>query len=179
MSDPQDDIRRWMKDELANAGRGSKGRLAKHLGVRPDAITRMLNTEPGKEQRRGGSSAEPPSSSPEECGWQGDVWQLTFFARARAGCRARGWQEGGGAAPKGAVLLELDERGAARQPLEQLRIGARSSAGGAELLDPVPLRSTSSGLGPLDQHPRCLVAPLTSAHNYPATTLQRPAPYVL
>lgn len=52
MSDPQDDIRRWMKDELANAGRGSKGRLAKHLGVRPDAITRMLNTEPGKEQRR-------------------------------------------------------------------------------------------------------------------------------
>ena len=88
-------------------------------------------------QRRRGSSAEPPSSSPEECGWQEDVWQLTFFARARAGCRARGWQEGGGAAPKGAVLLELDERGAA-QPLEQLRIGARSSAGGAELLDPVP-----------------------------------------
>ena len=104
--------------------------------------------------------------------------QLTCFARARAGCRARGWQEGGGAAPKGAVLLELDERGAA-QPLEQLRIGARSSAGGAELLDPVPLRSTRSGLGPLDQHPRCLVAPLTSAHNYPATTKQRPAPYVL
>ena len=48
-------------------------------------------------------------------------------------------------------------------------IGARSSAGGAELLDPVPLRSNRLGLGPLDQHPRCLVAPLTSAHNYPAT----------
>ena len=88
-------------------------------------------------QRRHGSSAEPRSSSPEEGGWQEGVWQLTFLARARAGCRARGWQEGGGAAPKGAVLLELDERGA-DQPLEQLRIAARSSAGGAELLDPVP-----------------------------------------
>ena len=76
------------------------------------------------------------------------------------------------AAPKGAGLLELDERGAA-QPLEQLRIGGRSSAGGAELLDPVPLRYNRSGVGPLNQHPRCLVAPLTSAHNYPATTLQR------
>ena len=71
-------------------------------------------------QRRHRSSAKPPSSSPEECGWQEDVWQLTCFARARAGCRARGWQEGGGAAPKGAGLLELDERGAA-QPLEQGR----------------------------------------------------------
>ena len=93
--------------------------------------------------------------------------------RARAGgLPGEGLAGGREAAPKGAGLLELDERGAA-QPLEQLRIGARSSAGGAELLDPVPLRSTSSGLGPLDQHPRCLVAPLTSAHNYPATTLQR------
>ena len=67
------------------------------------------------------------------------------------------------AAPKGAGLLELDERGAA-QPLEQLRIEGRSSAGGAELLDPVPLRYNRSGVGPLNQHPRCLVAPLTSAH---------------
>ena len=99
--------------------------------------------------------------------------------RAQAGgLLGRELPAGGRAAPKGAGLLELDERGAA-QPLEQLRIGARSSAGGAELLDPVPLRSTRSGVGPLDQHPRCLVAPLTPAHNYPATTLQRPAPYVL
>ena len=78
-------------------------------------------------QRRRGSSAEPPSSSPEECGWQEDVWQLTFFARARAGCRARGWQEGGGAAPKGAVLLELDERGA-DLPLQPLREGGAAQA---------------------------------------------------
>ena len=67
------------------------------------------------------SADEPPSSTSEAGARQEGVWQLTCFARARAGCRARGWQEGGRAAPKGAVLLELDERGAA-QPLEQLRI---------------------------------------------------------
>ena len=99
--------------------------------------------------------------------------------RAQAGRVLRdGLPAGRGAAPKGAGLLELDERGAA-QPLEQLRIGARSSAGGAELLDPVPLRSNRLGLGPLDQHPRCLVAPLTSAHKRAAATLQRRAPYIL
>ena len=73
------------------------------------------------------------------------------------------------AVPAG-TLTALRER---LQAEDEQRIGGRSSAGGAELLDPVPLRSTRSGLGPLDQHPRCLVAPLTSAHNYPATTLQR------
>ena len=98
-----------------------------------ERASRAVEVPPGKEQRRRGSSAEPPSSSPEECGWQEDVWQLTCFARARTGCRARGWQESGGAAPKGAVLLELDERGA-DQPLEQLRIASRVNAGGAELL---------------------------------------------
>ena len=57
--------------------------------------------------------------------------------------------------------------GALRERLQaedEQRIGGRSSAGGAELLDPVPLRSTRSGLDLVDQHPRCLVAPLTSAH---------------
>ena len=44
--------------------------------------------------------------------------------RAQAGGLLReGLPAGGRAAPKGAGLLELDERGAARQPLEQLRIG--------------------------------------------------------
>ena len=86
-----------------------------------ERASRAVECRAGEVRRRRGSSAEPPSSSPEECGWQEDVWQLTCFARARAGCRARGWLEGGRAAPKGAVLLELDERGAA-QPLEQLRI---------------------------------------------------------
>ena len=75
------------------------------------------------------SADEPPSSTSEACGQQEDVSQLTCFARAWAGCRARGWQEGGGAAPKGAVLLELDERGAA-QPLEQLRSACTLELGG-------------------------------------------------
>ena len=90
-------------------------------GCAQERASRAVECRAGKEQRRGGSSAEPPSSSPEACARQEDVWQLSRFARARAGCRTRGWQEGGGAAPKGAVLLELDGRGAA-QPLEQLRI---------------------------------------------------------
>ena len=86
-----------------------------------ERASRAVECRAGKEQRRGGSSAEPPRSSPEACARQEDVWQLSRLARARAGCRTRGWQEGGRAAPKGAGLLELDERGAA-QPLEQLRI---------------------------------------------------------
>ena len=71
-------------------------------------------------QRRHGGATKPPSSTSEACARQESVWQLTCFARARAGCRARGWQESGGAAPKGAVLLELDERGA-DLPLQPLR----------------------------------------------------------
>ena len=100
-----------------------------------ERASRAVECRAGKEQRRGGSSAEPPSSSPEECGWQEDVWQLTCFARARAGCRARGWQEGGGAAPKGAGLLELDERGAdlPLQPLREGGEGARTNASAARL----------------------------------------------
>ena len=102
------------------------GELARRLRAGA-AEPRRRGGRAGKVQRRRGSSAEPPSSSPEECGWQEDVWQLTCFARARAGCRARGWQEGGGAAPKGAVLLELDERGA-DLPLEPLREGGAAQA---------------------------------------------------
>jgi len=49
--DIQNEIRRWIAGQLQKAGHGSKGRLALHLGVRADAITRMLNTGPGKETR--------------------------------------------------------------------------------------------------------------------------------
>ena len=87
-----------------------------------ERASRAVEVLPVNVQRRGGDAAEPPSSSSEAGGRQEDVSPLTFLARARAGCRARGWQEGGRAAPKGADLLELDERGAA-QPLEKLRIG--------------------------------------------------------
>lgn len=49
----RDQIRLWLQAELDKAGRGSKGRLAAFIGVRPDAITRMLNVE--KETREIGA----------------------------------------------------------------------------------------------------------------------------
>lgn len=51
MSDPQHEIRIWMQAELSKRGHGAKGRLAKYLGIRPDAVTRMMNTDPAKETR--------------------------------------------------------------------------------------------------------------------------------
>jgi len=48
----KDAQREWLRDRLANAPRGTRAKLAKFLGFdRPDAITRMLNTDPGKESR--------------------------------------------------------------------------------------------------------------------------------
>jgi len=51
MSDPQREIRLWLQGELAKRPHGTKGLLAKFLGVRPDAVTRMANTDPHKETR--------------------------------------------------------------------------------------------------------------------------------
>jgi phage repressor protein C with HTH and peptisase S24 domain len=51
MSDPQRDIRLWMQEQIAGRPHGTKGALAKLLNVRPDAITRMMNTDPKKETR--------------------------------------------------------------------------------------------------------------------------------
>lgn len=51
MTDPQHYIRAWMQRELDRMGHGAKGKLADFLKVRPDAITRMANTDPGKEKR--------------------------------------------------------------------------------------------------------------------------------
>lgn len=51
MNDPQYDFRVWIQEQLARLGHGAKGALAKHLGVRPDAVTRMINTDPVKESR--------------------------------------------------------------------------------------------------------------------------------
>lgn len=50
-NDPQHAIRLWMQEQLERQGRGSKQRLATFLKVRPDAITRMSNTDTGKETR--------------------------------------------------------------------------------------------------------------------------------
>lgn len=51
MTDPQHEIRLWLQSELAKGGHGIKSTLAAFLGVRPDAITRMANTDPEKETR--------------------------------------------------------------------------------------------------------------------------------
>lgn len=51
----RDKIREWLQAELQKAGRGSKGRLAEFLGVRPDAVTRMLNNTGTKEIREIGA----------------------------------------------------------------------------------------------------------------------------
>lgn len=47
----QDDIRDWINRNLAVMGRGSKKKLADFLGLPPLQITRMLNTDSGKETR--------------------------------------------------------------------------------------------------------------------------------
>ncbi|MGW6778998.1 hypothetical protein ACWF50_13255 [Brucella pseudogrignonensis] len=49
--DIQNEIRNWISAQLEKMGHGAKGKLAAHLGVRPDAITRMLNNSPDKEAR--------------------------------------------------------------------------------------------------------------------------------
>jgi len=51
MSDPQYEIRLWMQSELEVRGHGAKRELADFLNLRPDAITRMMNTDPDKETR--------------------------------------------------------------------------------------------------------------------------------
>lgn len=51
MSDRQYQYKLWLKQELEKRPRGTKGSLAKYLGVSADAITRMANVEGGKEAR--------------------------------------------------------------------------------------------------------------------------------
>lgn len=51
MLDPQYALRIWLKEKLEEKGHGAKGALARHLGVKPDAVTRMMNTDPEKETR--------------------------------------------------------------------------------------------------------------------------------
>lgn len=43
--------RRWLLEQLKLKGHGSRSSLAKHLGIRNDAVTRMTNHELGKEAR--------------------------------------------------------------------------------------------------------------------------------
>jgi len=43
--------RQWLVEQLKRRGHGSRSELAKHLGVRSDAITRMTNLDANKEAR--------------------------------------------------------------------------------------------------------------------------------
>lgn len=51
MRNTRDDLRDWLQHQLERYGRGAKTRLAEHLGVGADVITRMLNKDPEKESR--------------------------------------------------------------------------------------------------------------------------------
>ena len=83
-----------------------------------ERASRAVESRAGEVQRRCGGAAEPPSSTSEAGGRQEDVSQLTFLAGRPAGRCEMGCQQGGGTAPKGALLLELDVRGA-DPPLER------------------------------------------------------------
>ena len=51
MTNPQQQYKLWLKNELEKRPRGTKGALARFLGVSADAVTRMANVESGKEVR--------------------------------------------------------------------------------------------------------------------------------
>jgi phage repressor protein C with HTH and peptisase S24 domain len=51
MADNRAEIRAWLRTELQKAPYGTKTKLADHVGLRPDMITRIINEEPGKETR--------------------------------------------------------------------------------------------------------------------------------
>ncbi|MBX8803378.1 hypothetical protein HBA92_21890 [Ochrobactrum sp. MR28] len=51
MKNSSDEVRKWIADQLDKLGHGAKTNLATYLGVRPGAITRMINIMPGKEVR--------------------------------------------------------------------------------------------------------------------------------
>lgn len=52
MSDPQHDIKVWISEELDRIGYGAAQKLARHLGVKPDYISRLKNTDGTKQMRR-------------------------------------------------------------------------------------------------------------------------------
>lgn len=50
MTDTRQEIIDWLKAELDRMGHGAKGKLAAHLGIRPEGVTRIIG-KPGKEGR--------------------------------------------------------------------------------------------------------------------------------
>ena len=65
-------------------------------GCVQERASRAVECRAGKEQRRHGCAAEPPSSTSEACGGQEDVLQLTCFARRPAGYCEMDCQKDGG-----------------------------------------------------------------------------------
>lgn len=51
MSDPQHELKVWLAERLEAKGRGARTALAVHMGLKPDAITRMTNLDSTKEMR--------------------------------------------------------------------------------------------------------------------------------
>lgn len=49
--DIQTQFKIWLNEKLNLMGRGSRKKLAQHLGVPSDAISRMTNLDPAKEMR--------------------------------------------------------------------------------------------------------------------------------
>lgn len=52
MADPQHDIKVWISEELNKIGYGAAQKLAHHLGVKPDYISRLKNLDGTKQMRR-------------------------------------------------------------------------------------------------------------------------------
>lgn len=52
MADPQAALRRWIVEGLDKKGRGSSRELAKRIGIEPEVLSRMKNTDGFKETRR-------------------------------------------------------------------------------------------------------------------------------
>lgn len=51
MSDTRQELRDWLGDQLTKMGHGSKKKLAEALGISSEAVSRILNSKPGKEAR--------------------------------------------------------------------------------------------------------------------------------
>lgn len=60
MSDPQGELRRWINESLRHRGHGSGIVLAKRIGIEPEMLSRMKNTDGTKEMRSISAHLIPP-----------------------------------------------------------------------------------------------------------------------
>lgn len=69
MSDPQFEIKAWMRQHLARRGVGAKTRFAAALGVGPDFVARMINIK----GHSGNMRSVPAHFIPKIAAYFGDV----------------------------------------------------------------------------------------------------------